>query len=579
MTVSPSTWKARRLVRGRAAALCVAAAVTVGIAARLYVLDRSPIFVSDTFQNLLLARSLWAGAGFQSGGAEHPDASRAVLFPSVVALVAPIAGDVEAAARWVVVLAGALSVVPLFMLARSMFGPRAALGALPLGAVSCLVAASDRLLATSLYVLLALTAAALAWRARSAGSLSGWVAPGFFAGLAALARPEGLAFPFAFALWSVLDGGRPRRGFGRRAAGAGVVLAAALAVYAPYAAWSSARLGRFAPAPGIAYVQMERIVSDHLGLREIPSPVAWTERARFMLTADHRALYLETAFLTGRFPAPDPESVPAGRELQTGAPITGPVSAAPGWWNLVLRRWYILRSNILLLPRKAAWDHFLPPMVAALALIGLVFAPRTRRGRAAVGFLLLTTLAALSPVVSHLESRFYLVPFGLGTVLAAGGWAALGNALARSHRGRLDAVLRVAAQAVVIAGIAISGLRHEPPQLPARARIDLLRREGAALSALLPTGPVLAIQPHLPYWAGHPYRPIPAASPSAILDYARSQGARGLALEGARDLEQRPDLEWLVRDDRPPEFRIVRRTPHSSGGELLVFEIAASRTS
>src|SRR4029453_12287507 len=112
------------------------------------------------------------------------------------------------------------------------------LGALPLGAVSCLVGASDRLLATSLYVLLALSAAALAWRARSAASQSRWIAPGFFAGLAALARPEGLAFPFAFALWSVLDGGRPRRGFGRRAAGAGALLAGALSGLGAAGAWA-----------------------------------------------------------------------------------------------------------------------------------------------------------------------------------------------------------------------------------------------------------------------------------------------------------------------------------------------------
>jgi len=255
------------------------------------------------------------------------------------------------------------------------------------------------------------------------------------------------------------------------------------------------------------------------------------------------------------------------------------LASSGGWHNLFLRRWYIVRSNLLRLPWKAAWDHFLPPMVVALALIGMLGAARSRRGRTAAAFLALMGLASCAPVVSHLESRFFLVPFGIATIMAASGWGTVARALSRRSASRVEIALVLAAHGVVLAGIVLSGLRHEAPAHDALARTASLRSQGAAASAILPPGPVLAIQPHFPYWADRPYRPIPFASPSAILEYARSQGARGLVLEGARDLDQRPDLSWLTGGDLPADFRIVHRAPHPNGGELLVFEIAPSRTS
>jgi 4-amino-4-deoxy-L-arabinose transferase-like glycosyltransferase len=573
MTISGTRWSARRLARGGPAAVLLIVAVVVGYGARVAVESSSPVFASDTFQSLLIARSLIEGRGFASGGAEHPDLSRSVLFPMSIAAVTAIVGNVEWAARAVVLLAGALLVVPLFFLARSAFGPSAALAALPLGALSCIVGASSRLLSTSLFVSLVMAGVALTWIASRRQSRFHWVAAGASMGLAALARPEGIGFPLVVAVWAMVHAGRGGSHGRRVAAGrlqsAALVVGAFIAVYAPYVLWASWRLARFAPSPGIEYVQSERGVSDHLGLREISSHVPWTSRARFMLTSDHTALYLDTYFRTGTFPAPDLDTV--GRPLASDRPVA---EVASPWRYVALRRWNIARGNLLRAPLKAAWAHFLPPVVVTLALVGLVAALWSPRGRQAMLLLALTSMASMTPLVSHIEDRFFYLPFAIVTMLASVGWGAALSVLAFVPiRGVALRIVQLALSSVLVALVAVAGMNHEGNRADAIARAELLKREASNLTATLPHGAVLSIDPHFPFWAGRAYRPIPFATPQGIVDYARAQGATALVLEGTRDLAERPDLDWLQADPAPPPFRLVFSTPHPSGGAFLVFAI------
>lgn len=575
MIVSASRWNARRLARGRTAALLLIVAIVVGAAARTAIATVSPIFASDTFQTLLIARSLADGHGFASGGAEHPDLSRTVLLPMTIAAVASVTGDVELSARAVVLGAGALIVVPLFFLARSAFGPRAALATLPLGALSCAAGASSRLLATSLFVLIALSAIAVAWFAAHRSSRRWWAVAGLLTALAALTRPEGIALPLALAAWAVCGATRSRRGVRsmvrERLLGAAVVLAAFAVAYAPYVAWVSQRLGRVVVSPGIEYVRAERRVSDHLLLREVASPVPWASRARFMLTVDHRALFLETYFLTGAFPLPDPDVVP---------PPSGPAAtrqpslpAEMSTWVL-RRRWNILKGNLLLAPRKAAWAHFLPHVVVGLGILGLATALRSARGRKACLLLGFALFAALTPFASHIEDRFFYLPFTLGLVVSAAGWGALAGGLSRVQRSsKAASAVRFAAHAALAGAVALSASRHEGNRAEAIARAEFLNESASDLRATLAPGPVLAVEPHFPYLAGRPYRPLPFASRQGILDYAKSQGASALVVEGRRDLSGRPDLAWLAAEGPDSKFQLVRSVPHPSGGDLLIFEL------
>ena len=558
-----------KLARSRGAVAVLVVAVLAGAAVRVAVQKRNAAAMADTYSNFLIAKSLLAGRGFSTGGSEHPDVTRSVPFPIAIAAVTPIVGGVERATAIVVILCGAILAVPMFFLVRSAFGPRAALASIPLVAFSCLVSASATLLATPLYLLLAMTTAACAWRAARRDRRGDWVLVGALAGATALTRPEGLAMPLAFTAWGLFAGGRrstlPRalRGI---AAGA-IVIAAASLVYAPYVAWSSARLGRLALAPPIGYLQAMRDVSDHLGLRNVRSDVPWTERAKFALTADHRDLYLRVFFLTGAFPDADPD-VATAVETHTG------LSTVEQWKWVAKRRRNIVLGNLLLAPRKAYWSHFLEPLTAALGAAGLIGALRAPRGRRALVLCLLVGIASLAPLSSHVEARFLFMPYTIGLVIAAAGWGVVARALAAPRSPlRSWPWVRVTVHLAIAAGVSVAGYVHEGRDPGAGPRADFLQAQGKALAASQ-AGPMLAIAPDVPYWAGCPYRPIPFSDAAGILDYARAQGATRLVLEQARDVDARPDLAWMAAADRPAAFQLVSSSPHPNGGKLLVFDIA-----
>jgi hypothetical protein len=563
------------MTRGRGAVLLLAVAVLVGTAVRFAVERRNTAAMADTFSNFLIAKSIDAGGGFSTGGAEHPDVTRSVMFPLVIAAVAPLAGGVEVAASIVVLLAGAMIVIPLFYTARAMYGPRAALAAIPLGTLSCLVAASATLLPTTLFLFFAMAATALAWSASRRRSLGLWAMTGAASGLAALTRPEGLALTVVLLTWALLargrGPGRTRRTAWRRVSAAALVVASSALLYAPYVAWASTRLDRFAFAPGIEYLQAMRTVSDHLGFRETRSPIPWTERARFTLTADHRALYLETYFLGGYFPSVD-------GEVATSPPAERVETRIEHWEGVARRRRNIILGNLFLAPRKALWGHFLTPLIAALTGVGLVSSMSRPRGRQALLLLTLCLIGSLAPLFSHVEARFLFLPYALAMIVAAEGWATIG----RLWHARAAAIpwgrpLSLLVHGLMVGLVAVSGFQHEGRDPLAAPRADLLRKAAAELDGVLPPGPVLAIAPQFPYWAERAYRPIPVASANAILDYARAQEATALVLEGERDLTERPDLAWLLAVDRPAAFRLLSQRPHPGGGSLLVYEIREDR--
>jgi hypothetical protein len=577
MTISASEWSARRVVRGRSGAWLLALAVLAGVASRIAVERVSPIFASDTFQSLSIARSLVEGRGFSSGGAEHPDASRSVLFPLAVGTIDAVVRSPELAARIVVLLCGALIVVPMFCFARSAFGPGAALAALPLGAVSCVVGASARLLSTSMFVLLAMSSVAACWSAAQRRGLGRWIVVGAMMGLAALSRPEGLALPPALAAWALCvvwwRGGRGRDSRSRALASAGTALLVFAVVYAPYVVWVSSRLGRLALAPGIDYIRAERAVSDHLQLREMASDVPWTSRARFMLTQDHKSFYLETFFLTGEFPEPDADVVPPAEGEN---PAVTANRGAPAWRLVVRRRWNIVRGNLLRVPWKAHWAHFLPPVIVALGVAGMTSACLRHRGRQALLLLVIAGIASLAPFVNHIEDRFFCLPFTIMAALAAAGWAFLDRLLRRSVAPGHARWLIVTVHLALFGWIAWEGGAHEGDRPEALARAALLRSHAASAGATLAPGPILGIDPHFPYWAARPYRPIPFGTSNGILDFARTVGAVAIVVEGNRDLEERPDLAWLMRDELPPQLQVFEVVPHPEGGELRVLAFDAS---
>jgi 4-amino-4-deoxy-L-arabinose transferase-like glycosyltransferase len=534
----------------------------VGFAVRVAVQQREWTLATDSFQYMLLARSLAAGDGFLSGGGQHPDVSRAPLFPVLIAGATKLIGDVEAAANLVTALAGALVVIPLSLLAGDLFGRRAAYAAAPLGALSCVVAASARAMPTAPYALMCVAASLAAWRATKVSGLRWSAVAGSLAGLAALARTEGIVWPLALAGWLVFAPGRTARpGPWRRVA---TFLAVATAFYLPFVVFASARLGRFAPFPGIEYLQDIRKVTDHFGLRDGGrSDVPWSERARFIMTKDHSRLLLDDYFEHGRFGEPDPGQIGGGTAPEDGASPAGLPAIAR-------RRAWIFLENFTHVPRYLYWTHFLTPALVGLGAVGTIVSVRRREHRIGLAFAAFVLLVSLTPVLSHLEPRFFYPPYALGLLVAAAGASALSSwgGAARWRR-----ALSVAVTALVVALLARDGWRHPTGAATEPARERPLKELAALVRGKVPPGRMLAVQPAFPYLVGRPYLALPLGSPEEVLTFARANDACSLVLEGARDLKRRPELGALLTDPPPAGFHLLSASEHPEGGTLRVFAV------
>jgi len=596
MRIRPGLRGASRFAAGRRAAGVLLVAVAAGLAVRIVLQRQYTPLASDSVHYVLLARALAAGQGFVSGGSQHPDLSRSPMLPLLTAGVARTSGlDALTAGRVTVAVASALLVVPLFFLTRRLFGPLAALASLPLGAFSCALGTAIHVMPAAPYLLFAVGALAAAASAARRPRATALLAAGVLAGAAAITRPEGLIVAIAIAAWAGIDlltrrRSRSNRGMGaalapvpapavrtrsRRlrvsAASALLVAAGAAAVYGPYTAWASWRLGRFSPVPGMQYLSDMRLVCDRLSLREMDGPdLPWAERALFVVSADRTRRVLETWFDT-RVLLP-PAATFAGA---TGSPEgPAPIPQTPSLAGIALRRLRIVGESVRSLPSALREGHFLPVVPVLLGGAGLLAALTRRRRRRAVVFLALMGAAMLAPIVSHVEARFLYAPFVLGLVVAACGWGWIGaRLLAVGRGGATGRALCAGASLALGAGVAVSGVGHTDGSLEPRAREALHRGIAGEVARAAGSGPVLSVQANVPFWAGRPYRPIPVGPPGVVLDYARAQGAACLVLEGSRDLSRRPELAPLAHDPPPAGFRLVSARPALQGGELRVFRI------
>jgi len=219
--------------------------------------------------------------------------------------------------------------------------------------------------------------------------------------------------------------------------------------------------------------------------------------------------------------------------------------------------------------------HYLPAVPVGLGLVGLVAALAHRSRRRGVVFLALMGCATLAPILSHVEARFLYAPFVLGLAVAAGGWGWIAARLF-AVAGLPGRALRAGASVALAAGVAVSGVRHTDGLVEPRGREALHREIAQEVGAVAGTGPVLAVQQNVPFWAGRPYRAIPIGDPSVVLDYARAQGASCLVLEGDRDFDRRPGLRRLEEGPLPPGFRLVLAKPSPQGGELRLFRLESA---
>lgn len=194
-------------------------------------------------------RSIADGDGYPRSGIllqGGPTALRPPGYPVLLGAVYAASGDSVTAGRLAAAALGALIVLLIYLIAKTVWGRKTALWASGLAAVfPPLILLSQELLSEPLFLALELAAVLSVFAFRRSGGLLRWAAlAGLLCGVAAITRNIGLALvvPIAFGLWTA----RPRFRLDSLAAPATMVLCLVLAM-APWVVRNEIEFGRFIP--------------------------------------------------------------------------------------------------------------------------------------------------------------------------------------------------------------------------------------------------------------------------------------------------------------------------------------------
>ena len=253
----------RRAPRALLAVLALALAARV--ATVLATPDYAPLFDAADYHRHAL--SIAGGDGYPpSAFADGPTAFRPPAYPYLLAAVYELTDYSYTAARLVGALLGTLVVLLVYVLGRRLLGALAGLVAAAVAAVyPSLVLWNAALLTEPLFLVFELAAVLAALVARDRASLRWAAAAGALAGLAALARSNGILLVpvLAVGVWWV----RPRLSMRALAGPAALVAGAALAL-APWAIRNAVELDAFVPVStqggfGLAGTYNDQARGDH----------------------------------------------------------------------------------------------------------------------------------------------------------------------------------------------------------------------------------------------------------------------------------------------------------------------------
>lgn len=146
-------------------------------------------------------RNLFSGAGFSFQG--RPETVHAPLFSILIGLLWYILGNLELSGHLISILAGALMVIPVYILARLIFDEYTArLSSLLTAVFPVYIYGSTEIRIASLYTLFLMTAAVLIYRTAISLSFSKALGAGVAIALVYLTRPEGvILIPLAMVIF------------------------------------------------------------------------------------------------------------------------------------------------------------------------------------------------------------------------------------------------------------------------------------------------------------------------------------------------------------------------------------------
>lgn len=489
----------------------------------------------DEASHLLVARNLMRGLGY-SETAGIPDVHLPPVVPFASAALLKLGLSPDWATATLHIITGALLCLPIYALARDIYGRRAGFIAAVLVAVYPALAAWPFLWSTmteSPFLLFTFTGVWAVRRSLASGR-SGWYAgTGLCFALAYLTRPEGLTYFAVLGLFMV-GWHLARRTFWRAATIARLALAVAVCLVAmsPYVVYLHRVTGHW-------------VLSGKVGLilDIAPAYIAHDQAAH-----DRAVAGLDST----------------GREIMWASPERFEKSLTGYILNSPARFFYQVRRNMAETWLALFHQDLFSPWVVALAVLGMFAVPWDRRCWWDEGLLWAALIPLASFWVFFVIDRFLVGALPVGLIWAAAGldylatWAIRSVGSLRSGLGGSAAIL---VAAVPLAATVAFCLFVTPAQL--REGIDRMPWNNVAaahwLAANSPAGAVImARDTEIGLYSDRPTIASPNATWPQVLGYGKARGAQYLIVGDVELTSLRPQLSFLLDPAKaPPEAEFL----------------------
>ena len=542
----------------------------VGLVIRLAYTGLPRVARWDESSYVAIAQSLLAGQGYvELSGA--PDLQQ----PPLVTMLALIGLSLGLPLGWAAagpahVLLGSLIILPMYGLARELYGRRVGLLAALLGAIYPALAVSPLYWSTmteppyALFVLTGLYATlrcSQSLRGEAGAHWPAWAAlMGIAFGLGYLVRPEALVFlavmlAYLGIIW--LSAGRRRPS---RLLASGTIAVAITALLA---------------LPYVLYLHQATGLWVISGKQGVSMDIAWAYVNKSQAMHDQAAASLDES----------------GQEILWLSPEALDKSMT-AWIAEDPRRFVILvRANIRDMGKALFREDLFTPWIVALMTLGLFGQPWTRTRWRSELLLLIALLPLASLLIFFVLSRFLVVYLAIGLIWAAAGlahisrWAAdsgcnllanptSGPALTTGRRAVVE-LLSVLPVAGTVTLLLVSGLGVAVAEQP---RQPFYHVEAARwLAENVPAGsPIMTRYTDTTLYAGLPKVAFPNASWHEVLAYGQAHGARYLVVNNWEIEEVRPFLAPLLtpEDGQLPPDLVFRHRVEKNGRRVLIYEFA-----
>ena len=502
--------------------VCIALAMLV----RLVLVQFKEVVGTDEAIYLLLGRNLWSGQGFTLMG--YPITMAPPLFPALAGLLDLVVGDLERASNIIYILFGGLIGLPVYLLAREIYGHRVGIVSLillmtiPGLNVFVLYWGSN---SEAMYIFFVFWGLLATFHALRQGRLLYCALAGAALSLAYLSRSEGILFVAACGLALAVNAFR-REGL------KGVLKATP----------------RFAAYLVAFFV----LASPYLFFLRGHSEGGMSVSGKTKLILLVGAMDLEEREKHAVRLTDDGIGIDDHSSLTEGRTVLDIIRANP--MALVGGSFFQFFQYFLILFDWRVFPFFLLPFTA-LAWYRMRRPEGRIRGEA---FLLLAWAPTLVYLVFHIWYRYMLVAVPTFTVWAAAGIVDAGGWLQRrregtSPEGRSGAGrlrwLPLAAAVIPLAGLTIAK--------PVRSRILVTypleyRIVGEWISEHTdPEAIIMARKPEIAFYADRLMAPLPNEPYPAVIKFARHHGVRYLVIDEYM-VASRPNMTFLLESDKAP---------------------------